>query len=211
VLVASGGGGDSLTTLDKSILHSVIADRGGPGFARDNNRGAPYNLTSNLATVAQKQATAGPAKSIGFTWSADATALVARPAAGTISTKVGGTPVGFVWNASLAKYVRVINGTQQKAADGSLIATPNVIAQLCTVRTNYGDVDVNGNPSQYTNTIGSGQVVVFRNGKRIDGTWSRAASGSGTVLKDATGAEIPLAPGGAWVVLATAGTAVTSS
>ncbi len=69
-LVASGGGGASLPTLDRSILHSVIDDRNGPGFARDNNRGAPYNLTSNLATVTAKAGATGAVQSIGFTWSA---------------------------------------------------------------------------------------------------------------------------------------------
>ncbi len=105
----------------------------------------------------------------------------------------------------------MINGVAQKASDGSLITTPNVIVQLCAVTPDTSDVDVNGNPSQYTHTIGTGAVVVFRNGQRIDGTWTRTSSTTGTTLTSAAGTPIDLAPGGAWVALANAGTAVTSS
>ena len=49
-----------------------------------------------------------------------------------------------------------------------------MIVQFCTVTAEPDDIDVNGNPSQYTHTIGTARSSVFRNGKRIDGTWSRA-------------------------------------
>jgi hypothetical protein len=72
------------------------------------------------------------------------------------------------------------------------------------------DTDVNGNPSKYTHSVGTGKVVVFRNNRRIDGTWSRPNAQSGTTLTDVTGAPIGLAPGGAWVVLVANGTGLTS-
>src|SRR6266496_6341085 len=68
-LVASGGGGDSLPTLHKSIVHGVINDAGGPGFSRDGGRGAPYNLTSNLSEVS-RAIHSGGSKDIGFDWKA---------------------------------------------------------------------------------------------------------------------------------------------
>jgi hypothetical protein len=63
-----------------------------------------------------------------------------------------------------------------------------------------------GNPAQYTHTVGSGRVAVFRNGRRINGTWTRRSVHSGTVLRDYKGRPIPLSPGGAWFVLAATGT-----
>jgi hypothetical protein len=198
-LVASGGGGDSLPTLDRSILHSVINDRGGPGFGRDGSRPVPYNLTSNLAVVSAASHGA-PAKSIGFTWLARPKAVPWRPAA-RVDTQVGSTPVNFRWSGRLNRYVRYIGGVAQTAADGRPIATPNVIVQYCQVTVHPGDVDVVGNPAKYTHSIGHGRVAVFRNGRRIDGTWTRASGPSGTVLRDSRRQPIPLAPGGAWVVL----------
>jgi hypothetical protein len=208
-LVASGGGGDSLPALDRSILHSVINDRGGPGFGRDGSRPAPYNLTSDLAAVSA--ATHGTsARSIGFTW-------VARPKGGQwrlaaqVNTQVGSTPVNFRWNGRLNRYVRYIGGVAQTAADGRPIATPNVIVQYCQVTVHPGDVDVTGNPAMYTHSIGrGGRVAVFRSGRRIDGTWTRLSSMSGTLLRDSRRQPIPLAPGGAWVILVANGAPLSS-
>lgn len=212
LLAASGGGGDSLKILDASILKSYIQDRGAPLFYRVVRSASTYiNVELNLAKVSAAMSSAGGVQDIGLTWNADASALASDPAASTISTVVGGTAVGFTWNASLNKYVRVINGAQQKAADGNLIATPNVIVQFCQVTVHPGDVDVDGNPSQYTHSVGSGTVSIFRNGHRIDGTWSRASDTSPTIYKDASGNQIALNPGGAWVVLATTGASLSSS
>jgi hypothetical protein len=201
--VASGGGGNTLQVLDASPLRSTINDRGGPGFSRDDNRSAPYNLTANLTTIA-KVLKGSKAKSIGWTWAA-AVQLHGTPVAPAVNTVVGSTNISFVYNARTGRYQRVIGGVAQQAADGTPITTPNVIVQFCRVTPYPGDIDVNGNPSQYTHSIGTGKVAVFRNGHEFVGTWSRANAAAGTVLKAANGAVIPLAPGGAWVVLANAG------
>jgi hypothetical protein len=196
--VASGGARNPLAVLDKSNLKSDINDRGGPGFQRDGNRPAPYNLKANLAQIAKIKKGA-KAKNIGFTWSAS---LPNKSVAGTrVSTRVGGTPVRFDWNPKLKQYVRVINGNVQHTATGKTISTPNVIVQFCKVTVYRQDTDVMGNPNMYTHTIGTGKAAVFRDGHRVSGTWSRPKATSGTVLRDASGKQIPLAPGGAWVVL----------
>lgn len=209
ILVASGGAGNAIPALDKSILHGVIAARGAPGFSRDSSRSAPYNLQADLATISAA-VKGDSAKSIGFEWAASPAGLSETPRAASMQTQVGGTRVAFQWDARLARYVRMIDGARQHAADGALIATPNVIVQFCQVTTDPGDVDVAGNPSQYTHTIGRGRVAVFRDGHRVDGTWSRAGLTSGTTLRDAGNRSITLAPGGAWVVLVATGAPLTS-
>lgn len=206
-LGASGGGGDSLPTLDASILKSTISDRGGPGFFRDESREAPYNLMLNLVQASTVGGAA--AKSIGWTWSARPVGTA--PHGGTVlQTVVGGTPVEFRWNGALKRYVRFIGGSTQTAANGALVATPNVVVQYCRGYTNFQDVDVTGNPGHYTKSVGSGRVAIFRNGVRIDGTWSRPSAASGTTYRDARRRPIPLAPGGAWVVLTENGQPLTS-
>ena len=208
-LVASGGGGDSLPTLRKSILHGVINDSGGPGFSRDGGRGAPYNLTSNLSQVS-RAVHSGGSKDIGFDWKAKP-GLGAKPKATSVRAVVGGTPVTFHWSPGRGRYVRVIDGSQQRAASGALISTANVIVQYCRVSANHRDIDVTGNPSQYTHSVGHGHVAVFRNGHRIEGTWTRAKESSGTTLLDTHHKPITLAPGGAWVVLVAKGSPLSSS
>src|SRR5450631_3091903 len=69
ILVASGGGGSALPTLDRSGLWSSINDRNGVGFYRDSSRQAPYNLVSDLAKVSAAIKGVG-VRDVGFTWSA---------------------------------------------------------------------------------------------------------------------------------------------
>jgi hypothetical protein len=206
-LVASGGGGDSLITLDRSIVKGLIADRGAAGFSRDGNRPAPYNLTANLADMARTAKTGG-SKSVGFHWAAVYPRAAKAPKALRVNTVVGSTSITFDWNAQLKKYVRTIGGQTLYYADGKPAATPNVLVQFCSVTTNNGDVDVNGNPSQFTHSVGSGPIVLFRNGKRLNGKWSRKSATAPTVFTDLNGDPLLLAPGGAYVVLATKGAPV---
>jgi hypothetical protein len=202
--VASGGSRPELVPLYRSHLRRDINDAGGPGFRRDLHRAAPENLIANIAYIAKKLK--GPkAKSIGLTWSTH------LPAKGTrsgraVHTMVGGTPVTFLWNAKTHRYVRVIDGQVQRTANGTVISTPNVVVQFCHISVFWKDKDADHNPAAWTRTVGAGKVVVFRNGRQIAGTWTRHGLKDGTVLRDSKGRQIPLAPGGAWFVLAKNGT-----
>jgi hypothetical protein len=153
----------------------------------------------------------GTAKTIGFQWAKRIPDIKNRARASAIRTRVGSTEVDFRWSPGLNKYVRVIGGAKQAAADRQPVATPNVIVQFCTVTPHPGDTDVNGQPSQYTHSVGHGRVAIFRNGHRIVGLWSRASSTAPTIYKDSHGRVIPLSPGGAWVVLAAKGAPLSSS
>jgi hypothetical protein len=199
IFVASGGSPAGIAPLLKSPLKKVINDSGGPGFHRDLNREAPENLVANLKTIAKK--VKGPtASDIGLTWS-DQVPAGATKRGKLVQTKVGGTDVGFRWNANTHRYLRIIDGDVQHTRDGSVISTPNVIVQFCKVTTYAKDRDVLGNPAKYTHTVGTGRAVVFRNGERIDGTWSRGSTKDGTAYKAKDGSPITLMPGGTWVVL----------
>jgi hypothetical protein len=199
IFVASGGSHAGIAPLNKSPLRAVIGDRGDPGFSRDPKRSAPENLVANLAEIAKK-VKGPPARSIGLTWSAKVPAGATK--AGTaVQTRVGNTQVGFRWDAKTHRYVRIIDGQVQHTADGSVISTPNVIVQFCRITVYNKDRDVLGHPAQYTHTVGTGRAVVFRDGRRIDGTWSRKSVDDGTTLKAKGGTAIPLSPGGAWFVL----------
>jgi hypothetical protein len=203
IYVASGGSKREYIPLDASPLRQVINDRGGPGFFRDNNRPAPHNLAANLADIARIKK--GPkAKSIGLVWSAKI--LNAATAGTVVDTRVGGTPVLFKWNSKERRYDRYFQGSLDRLANGHDINTPNVIVQFVKGNVYSLDIDPAGNPAWYQHTVGSGRVVVFRDGRRIVGTWSRPHPSMGTRLVDAHGKPIALAPGGAWFVLVNDGT-----
>ncbi len=206
---ASGGGHDALPLLDKSGIKGWIMDRGAAYYSRVSRQSDYINVVLDLAKVAKKAKTPAP-RSIGWTWSAS-TATLPKVSGRRIITKVGSQTVEFRYNPAMKKYIRYIDGVAQKAADGKYVATANVIVQSCKVVPHPQDTDVNGNPSQFTYTTGKNKVVVFRNGRRIDGTWSRPTLNSGTTLTDAHGKPIALAPGGAWVALGRVGAKVSSS
>lgn len=202
--VASGGAKNPMKVLRRSSLRTSINDRGGPGFRRDGGRPAPYNLIANLQTVA-KALKSPRAKSVGFSWSYATTGLKGTARGVQVQTVVGATAVEFRYNARTKRYYRYIGGSLQRTAAGAPVSTPNVIVQFCKVEPYYADRDVNGNPNAYTHTVGKGKLVVFRNGRRVPGTWSRAKAASGTTIRNARGKPIPLRPGGAWVVLTKTG------
>jgi hypothetical protein len=200
IVVASGGGGSSLPTLDRSGLRSSINDRGQVGFFRDYSRPAPYNVVSDLARVSAAIKADGVRK-VGFTWAAHDPQLAGATSALTVSTRVGATGVGFVWDAKLARYVRTDGGNWILTASGAPVAKPNVLVQFCQISADPSDIDVNGNPSMFTQSIGSGRVVLFRGGKRIEGQWSRPSIGAPTSFTDAAGKPLLFAPGGTFVAL----------
>jgi hypothetical protein len=207
----SGGAHDSLPRVRASGIKSWSNDAGAAYYARAPHPGdhGYINLVLNLAKVAQHTRSAMP-KSIGWTFSSSIAGIPVGKGTNVRTSVNGsyahGTPVDFVWSTSLKKYVRYIGGVPQRAADGKLVTATNVIVQFCRVVSHPQDRDVLGNPAQFTYTVGSGAVAVFRDGKRINGTWSRPKTSSGTTLRTSTGRSLPLEPGNTWVVLATTGT-----
>jgi hypothetical protein len=100
-----------------------------------------------------------------------------------------------------ARYVRTVDGHPLLVASGAPVAKPNVLVQYCQITPDRSDVDVKGNPSMYTHTMGTGRLVLFRNGKRVNGTWSRPSNEARTTFRDASGKQLLFAPGGTFVVL----------
>ncbi|HKC28950.1 MAG TPA: DUF3048 C-terminal domain-containing protein [Jatrophihabitans sp.] len=210
----SGGAHDSLPRVKQAGLNAWSNDAGRPFYFRVNRPESSYiNLALNLAKVAKAVHTPAP-KNIGWTFSPTITGLPAKPGNDMQTVVTGsysnGTPVEFRYSSKLGKYIRYINGVQQRAADGKLVTATNVIVQECVVVSHPQDRDVLGNPSQFTFTVGNGGVAIFRQGKRINGVWSRPHLTDGTTFKSYNGHTIPLAPGNTWVVLIRKGIAVHS-
>jgi hypothetical protein len=208
----SGGAHDSLPLVHKSGITSWSNDAGAPYYSRINRSQSSYiNLALNLADVAKHVKTPRP-KSNGWTFnpSLDGLPITAGTDVRTVVTGSysSGTPVEFRYDVKLGKYIRYINGVEQFAADGQPVATTNVIVQSCKVVSHPEDTDVNGNPAQFTYTVGTGRVAVFRQGKEIEGSWSRATTADGTTLHTSTGQVLPLDRGNTWVVLIRTGIAV---
>ena len=76
---------------------------------------------------------------------------------------------------------------------------PDTVVVISTdVKDMPGIADAAGAPSVDYRASGSGPVVILRDGKRYDGTWSRDGDAL-YAFKDANGAAIPLKPGLTWI------------
>lgn len=210
----SGGAHDSLPRVHRSGIHSWSNDAGAPYYYRAPHFGdhGYINLMLNVAKVARRTKSA-PARPIGWTFSRSLKGLILHRGKDVRTTVTGsyssGTSVEFRWVRGIKKYVRYIGGVPQRAADGHRITATNVIVQQCKIVAHPADRDVLGNPAQFTFTVGKGPVSVFRNGRRINGVWSRSHLLGGTRLKMANGKTIPLMPGNTWVVLIRRGISVS--
>jgi hypothetical protein len=202
----SGGAHDSLPRIHRSGIRSWDMDAGARYYHRVSRVQSDYiNVVLNVKQVAKHVKTAHP-HSIGWTFDKSLKGMGHLRKAPYISTVVtgsysSGTPVAFRFDKKLGKYVRYIGPARQKAGDGKPVAATNVIVQYCHIHSHPRDTDINGNPSQFTITVGKGKVLVFRQGRRVVGTWTRHKLTQGTTLRTRKGKRIPLAPGNTWVVL----------
>jgi hypothetical protein len=75
---------------------------------------------------------------------------------------------------------------------------------------NTGYLDPAGNPVPDADIVGSGPAVVLSGGKLVHATWSKPSPSSITTYQASDGSPVRLLPGQTWVMLAPAGTAITS-
>ena len=64
-----------------------------------------------------------------------------------------------------------------------------------------GNADVNGSISVKSSTVGRGKITVYRDGRRLSGTWKRSGDDKPMLLLDAAGKPLPLKSGKTWVLL----------
>jgi hypothetical protein len=169
-------------------------------YHRDSNRSAPHNLyTSTKELYGSVSNLAGPPQPV-FTYTL-------KPPAGTVKGFAVHVPFSIFsdvhWRYSRVKraYFRWHGTEPHTLSDGSQVSAKNVIVQMVQIRMT-DIVDANGVRSPEVVATGTGKAYVFRNGRMIQGTWSRPSLSGVTKFLDARGKEIPLAPGNTWVELA---------
>lgn len=177
----------------------VSQERSPELFRRAEKRRDAFNFYAVPARLGVAIAGGVPAQDIGLTFGPlPDTVGVPAPAGQVVFSKL--STVGVRWDPAVSRWRIAQDGKEMPA-----VAPATVIVQQVQVPLS-GFSDSAGNRTPYSVTVGQGPVTVLRDGKRIDGTWTRADRASGTRFVDAAGADIPLSPGGAtWVLLAPAG------
>jgi hypothetical protein len=209
-LASSGGAAGPVRRLHRSrVLDAGPGARGG-AYRRLATRPAPYNLVVDVARLAREVRGASRPTDVGFRWAATDPRLAGARKVSRVEVLVGTTRIRFAWEARGKRWLLLdANGRPRRTASGKAIATPNVVIPFSRARLDPTNVDVLGTPSVYTSTVGTGKLLVLRDGRVLAGSWQRRHPMYGTHYLDAGGKrDLTLRPGGAWVLLAATGAPV---
>lgn len=179
---------------DNNILTPFINTDRAP-FARDGRYSAPDNLFVDPASLGGCGGQRNPTAVFSY---GSASSTTAR-AASSVSLQARSS-YRFDWNGS--KWVRSQSGTAHVTRSGAALAPDNVIVMFA--RTVQSQIDKN---SVDTETIGSGEAWILRDGTITVGQWSRGKGHEPYTLTDGNGGVVRLKAGQTWVVLAPPGTA----
>jgi len=121
------------------------------------------------------------------------------PAASVVSFKFWNNKpdydVEWKYDKTNNQYLRFNGGKAHIDMDNKQqLSAKNVVIQFVK---EVGPVDKEGH--MFYTTIGKGKVIVFQNGKAIEGTWEKTARTSRTIFKDAKGKEISFVSGVIWI------------
>jgi hypothetical protein len=195
-LAYSGGAAGPVDRLRRSAVADVGPQKKGGPYRRLGGRAAPYNLVVDVAALAAGLRGVSAPRDVGFRWSG----VVPRARkVNVVTVTIGRTKQVWRWDAGATRW----------RLDGRAVSTPNLVVPFSRARLDPTNVDVLGTPSVYTSTIGSGKLLVFRDGRVLAGTWARASVAGRTSYLGADRRPLALRPGGAWVLLAATGAPVS--
>jgi hypothetical protein len=130
--------------------------------------------------------------SVGKAAGKDATTLVIPYA--------GAGKVAYTFDAAAGSYHRTQGGQITMDDNAKKEVMPdNVVVIKTAVKEIPGTADVTGAPSVDFRATGAGVVVILREGRRFDGTWTRGGTSDLYGFTDSAGATIPLKPGLTWI------------
>lgn len=178
-------------------LYDVSGDRGITGYWRQSGRYAPYDFFGDGVTLLKRAPHAQKPRDVGFTFD-DAVPAGGR-AVKSVTAHWPAARAQFTWSSSRQRWLLTMDGRQSMATDGSRLGGTTVIVQYVNVYpSGYGDKF--GGVTPMSDTVGSGNALILRNGKAYNGHWSRPTRSKGTTWT-VDGQEFPLAAGQVWILL----------
>jgi hypothetical protein len=168
-----------------------LLGEGTPGFFRRDDLPAPHNLYANLSELWRQLVSSGDAVPI-FDYVEPGVDVAGAPVTFAEMT-VGDYPVRWDWDAGRDVFLRSQLGSPHELTDGQASADNVVVLVLA-----YGTSPAGGGPE--AQTLGTGRAVVYSDGRKVEGTWSRQNPTDPFSL-EASGQPILLDPGRTWVEL----------
>ena len=212
LFVHAGGINPVINLLQNSALIDDNLYSGGRGSAiiTEPGRVAPYATFANTASLwaFNPNDTTPPTPIFQYSKALPAGAVPGSGASAHIPFS-STSDVTWTWNPSGNNYLRAYATGPDTHVDGAQSAATNVI--IMTVQTSIGPWYENnvGGKEVEVNALGSGPVVILRNGAAITGTWNRGSLTQPNVFTTSSGQRITLAPGNTWEELVPAGINIT--
>lgn len=188
----------TLVASSRSVYDAdLLTGRASSAGVRTTSRVPPENLYTSTASLRTLfHATAPPAPLFSFS---SAVPAGASPAASATIPFSYAADVRWTWSSSASTWLRSY-GTAPALTTGSaqVSATNVVIESVHAVPGQYNESGPNS-LGVHSITVGSGPVVVLRNGAAVRGTWQRTSYREPTQFVGTNGQPIALAPGNTWV------------
>ncbi|MGH2379197.1 MAG: DUF3048 domain-containing protein [Candidatus Limnocylindria bacterium] len=212
-LVASGATVEERDAVTRSVrdgnMISVDAQRGFGFYYRVAGRPGPNDLFADLVRAREAVNEAGGEDPVDVPPLAFLPPEGGDPLAGGFGTSQPASrlvvpfqadPATFVWDEGSRGYRRTQGGVQTVDPDGNVtINARNVIVIWTDIWETSVIQDRFGSRGLDYRMTGGGKAAVFRDGRRVDGTWKRDSVLDMFSFYDQAGVEVLLAPGQSWV------------
>ncbi|MGP3986784.1 DUF3048 domain-containing protein [Streptomyces sp. 3N207] len=197
-LAFSGVQGRLLPTLEAAPLHLLPPGELSDGYQRDPGRRAPHNLYLKARRAERAADDASEPRDIGFRFGA---APKGGRATHQETVRYPAARSTFTWSADRRRWLVAMDGAPARSRGDGQLAPATVVIQYVTVRQSRFH-DRSGSNSPYTETVGSGEALVLRDGKAYEARWSRPSASGGTTFTEARGGRrLPFARGQVWIAL----------
>ena len=155
----------------RADLFMEYAQEKGYEFAQSKSAGWSFSDETNLGTAISSAKISWPASNYEVFWSAERE----------------------VWELSHSGDLNLSSTGQRLTADTFVIQLVSITDSIYK--------DKVGGVTPFSATVGSGRGYILRDGKYIEGNWSRPSESSGTRWTTIAGDEIPFASGAIWIAL----------
>ncbi len=222
-LVASGATIQERDAVTSSIragnMLSVDAERVGGPYYRVAGRPGPNDLFVDMAAAREAVNAAGGAGPVDVPALAFLPSVQHEPNDGGFSSSTEARrlripfkePVAFTYEAASQGYRRIQGGETTVDPDGNV---PILARNVVVIHTDIWETpvveDIFGSKGLDYRMTGTGAATIFRDGRRVEGTWKRDGVLDPFTFYDGSGQQVFLSPGQTWIQFLLPGDAVTS-
>jgi hypothetical protein len=199
LFVHAGSAGGTVRALERSEIEQINCNFEEETCPRDENREAPHDVFTSTDALRDFRDRQGTPPGEVFTFSDEPPEDARRGR----EVHLNFSPVADVswrYRNNRDLYLRFHGDDLHELEDGTPVTAANVVVMLVD-REITSQTDAAGNPVPTFDVAGRGDLLVFRNGRLIEGSWEREDEEDAIELLDRRGEDIPLAPGQTWIEL----------